>query len=500
MGAGASVAPNAAAYLKLPSVGTLSAGGFGPDAATAAGGSSLHGGDHGAGGAMTRDHAVRSMLLWSDLSQRFERKHTAWRGSGDATHDFKWNYMDSLVLGFESSLLEHTKFRRIRLALIPTETKFPVVFPSASFSSAGASSASVYSFSSSSGGMLRPGRVAGISQTPVSNLSSGLPTSFASFSTGPFSTDVSPVSAVSPSSGLSAIVADADVRARKRFENFCKFIEGASTRNVHLSSESSKPVVSMEESWLAFLQNASATATSSGSNGSNPGTELPLSTGDVLDKTRFAVLSSPKLDSAGCVTLETESFKSSRYEWISLFFTNRFNPDCFAQLRVEWLVCTGTVVEDLVQGFSRRAKQCGFQLVAIPYSLFETHMLDQSFVLPNKQLRFQSEEHLVLALQVLLSDAFRFVPSQVPLRVGSTVCLHETGCCLIWIESSTALRWIPNMLLQGQPREAEAELRRRFVRFLNKVLFMRSLIGDVVEQSVAQSISAEKPPAEQPRQ
>lgn len=73
------------------------------------------------------------------------------------------------------------------------------------------------------------------------------------------------------------------------------------------------------------------------------------------------------------------SGKSDRLEWGHLRYQNVFYPDASLELIFQWVVCTGPLVAELVQNWSRKAQNCGINLVPMlcdPFALPMSHKAD----------------------------------------------------------------------------------------------------------------------------
>eukprot|EP00118_Oscarella_pearsei_P017676 m.177287 g.177287 ORF g.177287 m.177287 type:complete len:1395 (+) comp39158_c2_seq36:44-4228(+) len=60
--------------------------------------------------------------------------------------------------------------------------------------------------------------------------------------------------------------------------------------------------------------------------------------------------------------------KGGRHEWMVVKYDSNYGPSHAFSIDFQWLVTTGCLVNDVVHLWSRRASQCGFQLISVPAS------------------------------------------------------------------------------------------------------------------------------------
>lgn len=72
------------------------------------------------------------------------------------------------------------------------------------------------------------------------------------------------------------------------------------------------------------------------------------------------------------------SLKSDRIEWGHVRYHNKMKPGHAFEIVVEWLIASGPIVYDLVYVWTRKAQQCGFQLVSIPADPLAEPFTDKS--------------------------------------------------------------------------------------------------------------------------
>ncbi|XP_049833121.1 GATOR complex protein Iml1 isoform X2 [Schistocerca gregaria] len=77
--------------------------------------------------------------------------------------------------------------------------------------------------------------------------------------------------------------------------------------------------------------------------------------------------------------LETDvNNKSDRIEWGHARYQSVFRPNRAYELVVQWVASSGTIVAELIQGWSRKAPTCGFQMVPIPADTISLPFTDKS--------------------------------------------------------------------------------------------------------------------------
>lgn len=72
------------------------------------------------------------------------------------------------------------------------------------------------------------------------------------------------------------------------------------------------------------------------------------------------------------------SQKSDRIEWGHVRYHNKMKPGHAFEIVVEWLIASGPIVYDLVYVWTRKAQQCGFQIVSIPADPLAEPFTDKS--------------------------------------------------------------------------------------------------------------------------
>ncbi|XP_071488216.1 GATOR1 complex protein DEPDC5-like [Diadema antillarum] len=73
------------------------------------------------------------------------------------------------------------------------------------------------------------------------------------------------------------------------------------------------------------------------------------------------------------VMLEIDCNKTDRVEWCHVSYDGTYRPDRVFDFQVEWLVCTPSLLNDMLQGWSRKANTFGFHLVPAPTDPFHQH-------------------------------------------------------------------------------------------------------------------------------
>uniref|UniRef100_A0A1Y1KCF9 DEP domain-containing protein n=3 Tax=Photinus pyralis TaxID=7054 RepID=A0A1Y1KCF9_PHOPY len=154
--------------------------------------------------------------------------------------------------------------------------------------------------------------------------------------------------------------------------------------------------------------------------------------------------------------------KSDRVEWGHARYQSVFRPDQAYELRLEWLVASGSIVSELLMGWLRKAQPCGIQMIpiphdplALPYSVKSDPLRGPIFiplntnclVKKNRSLFEEFKEDTWLDRMFLFQECivarFGFLPCPVePLnaREGTVVSqehqyIHSTGTVFILVPS-----------------------------------------------------------------
>lgn len=70
--------------------------------------------------------------------------------------------------------------------------------------------------------------------------------------------------------------------------------------------------------------------------------------------------------------------KSDRIEWGHVRYHKKMRPGNAFEIVVQWLTASGPIVHDLVNGWMRKALQCGYQLVSVPADPLAEPFTDKS--------------------------------------------------------------------------------------------------------------------------
>eukprot|EP00057_Strongylocentrotus_purpuratus_P028669 XP_011683143.1 PREDICTED: DEP domain-containing protein 5 [Strongylocentrotus purpuratus] len=73
------------------------------------------------------------------------------------------------------------------------------------------------------------------------------------------------------------------------------------------------------------------------------------------------------------VMLEIDCNKTDRVEWCHVTYDGQYSVDRAFDLQVEWLVCTPSLLNEMLQGWSRKANTFGYHLVPAPTDPFHQH-------------------------------------------------------------------------------------------------------------------------------
>ncbi|XP_033102141.1 GATOR complex protein DEPDC5-like [Anneissia japonica] len=116
------------------------------------------------------------------------------------------------------------------------------------------------------------------------------------------------------------------------------------------------------------------------------------------------------------VIMDLSNSKTDRPEWCHVAYQQVFNPSQAFELKVQWLVSSSSMLNELLQGWSRKAQQCGFHLVPVPcdpfYFRFETSdpLSSPLFIELNVPTVFEGDNAEVSQLQIAILERFGFIP------------------------------------------------------------------------------------------
>lgn len=96
------------------------------------------------------------------------------------------------------------------------------------------------------------------------------------------------------------------------------------------------------------------------------------------------------------------SNKSDRIEWGHLRYQSVLFADASLEFIFQWVVCTGPLVAELLQNWSRKAQNCGVNLVPIPCDPF-------AFPMSHKADPLRAPIFVPLNLQALSIDGKDFL-------------------------------------------------------------------------------------------
>lgn len=153
--------------------------------------------------------------------------------------------------------------------------------------------------------------------------------------------------------------------------------------------------------------------------------------------------------------------KSDRVEWGHARYHRQMIPGNAFELTAQWLTASGPIVFDLIYGWSRKAQQCGYQLIPIPADPLAEPFVEKSdplrgpmFVPLNTDCLMQNRSHLfedfkketwaerMLLFQDEILRRFGFITCSCETKTGSNdVCVdwqyvHVTGNIFILVPSS----------------------------------------------------------------
>lgn len=154
------------------------------------------------------------------------------------------------------------------------------------------------------------------------------------------------------------------------------------------------------------------------------------------------------------------SSKSDRVEWGHARYHRHMIPENGFEIAVQWITASGPIVYDLIYGWSRKAQQCGYQLMPIPADPLAEPFIEKSdplrgpiFVPLNIDCLMQNRSQLfedfkketwadrMLLFQDEIVRRFGFITRAAETKTGSNdICVdwqyvHVTGNMFILVPS-----------------------------------------------------------------
>jgi DEP domain-containing protein 5 len=155
------------------------------------------------------------------------------------------------------------------------------------------------------------------------------------------------------------------------------------------------------------------------------------------------------------------SSKSDRVEWGHCRFNREMTPGKAFEITCQWITASGPIVYDLIYGWSRKAQQCGYQLIPIPADPLAESFVEKSdplrgpiFVPLNIDCLMQNRSNLfedfkketwadrMLLFQDEIVKRFGFIPRACETKTGSNDIsvdwhyVHVTGNMFLLVPSS----------------------------------------------------------------
>ncbi|XP_067132327.1 GATOR complex protein Iml1 isoform X2 [Centruroides vittatus] len=144
------------------------------------------------------------------------------------------------------------------------------------------------------------------------------------------------------------------------------------------------------------------------------------------------------------------SKKSERVEWGHAKYHSIFQPAEAFEITIEWMVATGNLLAELVQGWARKASASNLQLVPIPSDPFALPFSTKSdplrgpiFVplnlecLPEAEVRLLKEEGLI-SFQENILKKFGFILHRDPNNTGPSQYVHISGSMFVIITTHSS--------------------------------------------------------------
>lgn len=132
------------------------------------------------------------------------------------------------------------------------------------------------------------------------------------------------------------------------------------------------------------------------------------------------------------VMLEIDCNKTDRVEWCHVTYDGNYSVDRAFDMQVEWLVCTPSLLNEMLQGWSRKAITYGFHLVPAPTDPFHQHpefanpLRCPLFIPLNIQALTEGEEN-----QDYLRDEKGLQPGDKSIDMFQDLIMRQLGFILI---------------------------------------------------------------------
>ncbi|XP_071946548.1 GATOR1 complex protein DEPDC5-like isoform X2 [Antedon mediterranea] len=116
------------------------------------------------------------------------------------------------------------------------------------------------------------------------------------------------------------------------------------------------------------------------------------------------------------VVIDLSNTKTDSPEWCHVAYQQIFDPSQAFELKVQWLVSSSSLLSELLQGWSRKAQQCGFHLVPAPCDPFHFRrdasdpISSPLFIDLHVPELFKGEETGVTTVQEAILQRFGFIP------------------------------------------------------------------------------------------
>eukprot|EP00743_Colponemidia_sp_Colp-15_P010636 GILK01011743.1.p1 GENE.GILK01011743.1~~GILK01011743.1.p1 ORF type:complete len:1424 (-),score=261.13 GILK01011743.1:144-4415(-) len=343
--------------------------------------------------------AYSYLLLDSQYSDRFVAVKTSFVGGDKGV--YPWNYLDGVISGYDSVLTNELRYRRIRFIVVPAANS--------------TASSSLSQFS------------------PVIN------------HTSPHPVSTLVLSATAGSNGSSAgstlnQETPGSIEPRRSFD-----INHHAASRVDSKSDSSEEN-RIEKSVSLFLRFKDLLQSQLG----KLNKDLDRSATGSIDVTVEPWTprpdeEEPRRCETRTIRIPVEQTKSDRFEWIQLQYDATYKPDTCYHVEVQWLVCNGAAVDEIVQMLQRRAKQCGLSMIQVPARnpLGTLDPFHPTLLFPTASEYVKSS-----VKQLLIEPPFSFVFERKD-KFG-TQYMHPQGLAFVRI-AADGIHWIHNIIPSDDP-------------------------------------------------
>lgn len=192
----------------------------------------------------------------------------------------------------------------------------------------------------------------------------------------------------------------------------------------------------------------------------------------------------------------------SRIEWLNIVYKATFHPAEFWSFKVQWLVCTASLIDEFLQSLARRARQCGFAMVQTPAEIDSyTNFIHASKQAADRLLQgsikqgidplenvhpFRSYVRIPLSTFEIMYNIrnavceapFNFVPDSYQRKLSKRF-IHNSGCIILHIDvikgtDNALITWIDNPFQTFDLSIAPTVKQNEILTMLRKLVWIES--------------------------